>query len=108
MASEHLVVLSTCPDRRAADEIAGALVEDGHAACVNIVPGMTSVYRWQGQVHRDPELLLIVKTTREAYRRVEETVLRLHPDELPEVIALPLQGGLGDYLHWVGVQTRQE
>ncbi len=108
MASEHLVVLSTCPDRASADEIAATLVEDGHAACVNIVPGLTSVYRWKGELHRDPELLLLIKTTREAYRGVEETVVRLHPDELPVVIALPLQSGLGDYLHWVTLQTRRD
>lgn len=108
MADGHLVVLSTCPDRDSAEEIATALVEDGHAACVNVVPGLTSVYRWQGSTHHDSEFLLVIKTTRESYRRTEETILRLHPDELPEVIALPVEKGLSDYLHWVTLQTRGE
>ncbi|HKJ95642.1 MAG TPA: divalent-cation tolerance protein CutA [Gammaproteobacteria bacterium] len=108
MPAAHLVVLSTCPDRDVAEEIADTLVDDGHAACVNIVPGLTSVYRWAGEVHRDEELLLIAKTTATAYRKVEETILRLHPDELPEVIAVPLEAGLNDYLHWVTLQTTRD
>lgn len=105
MASEHLIVFATCPDRATADEIADSLVHDGHAACVNIIPGLTSIYRWQGEVHRDEEWLLIAKTTGGAYRRLEETVLRLHPDDVPEIVAAPLEHGLSDYLNWVSVQT---
>lgn len=108
MSEEHLVVLSTCPNRDVAEEIAEALVEDGHAACVNIVPGLTSVYRWEGKVQHDRELLLVIKTTRAAMRRLEETILRLHPDELPEIVAVPITAGLNDYLHWVTLETNLE
>ena len=107
MRSGHVVVLSTCPDRGTAERIADALVEERHAACVNIVPGLTSVYRWQGKVHHDAELLLVIKTTETAYSGAEATIRRLHPDELPEVIAVPLLGGLAGYLDWVTRETQQ-
>ncbi|NLO81148.1 MAG: divalent-cation tolerance protein CutA [Xanthomonadaceae bacterium] len=103
--ASHLVLLCTCPTMEAAQEIASTLVEDGAAACVNIVTGLTSVYRWQGETRNDSELLLVVKTTAAAYRRAEETIQRLHPYELPEIIAVPVVKGLSDYLHWVTLQT---
>ncbi|MCP1673181.1 periplasmic divalent cation tolerance protein [Natronocella acetinitrilica] len=105
MADEHLLGLSTCPDRALAEEIAGELVERGHAACVNIVPGLTSVYRWRGETHRDEEVLLLMKTTRQAWPALQATVLELHSEELPEIIAVPVTGGLSDYLAWVTYQT---
>ncbi len=108
MDSEHLVGLSTCPTLDLAREIADAVVEDGHAACVNIVPGLTSVYRWKGETHHDQEVLLVMKTTRAAWKRLEETVLRLHSEELPEIIAVPVSSGLSDYLAWVTYQTTDE
>lgn len=108
MATNCLLVISTCPDESSAQTIATALVEGGHAACVNIVPGLTSVYRWQGQVERDSELLLLAKTTAEAYPRVQEILRQLNPNELPEIIALPVERGLTDYLDWVSHQTAQE
>lgn len=101
----HLILLCTCPNMEAAREIASTLVEDGAAACVNIIPGLTSVYRWQGETQTDTELQLIVKTTSGAYRRAEETIQRLHPYELPEIIAVPVVKGLSDYLHWMTLQT---
>lgn len=108
MPSNHFIVFITSPDRATADEIADTLVGDGHAACVNIIPGLTSIYRWQGEVHRDEEWLLIAKTAQSAYRRLEETVLRLHPDDVPEIVAAPLEQGLSDYLHWVTLQTQRD
>lgn len=108
MSAEHLVGLSTCPDADTANEIADTLVDEGLAACVNIIPGLTSVYRWQGKTCRDQEWLLVMKTTRARWKKLEETVLRLHPDQVPEVIALPIETGLNDYLAWVGYQTTEE
>ena len=105
MDHAHLIVLCTCPDRETAQEIASTLVEYGHAACVNILPGIASVYTWQGQVQQDEELQLLIKTTGQAYRKVEETVLRLHPYELPEIIAVPVVKGQGDYLQWISITT---
>ncbi len=108
MADEHLIALSTCPNRALAEEIAEAVVERGHAACVNIIPAMTSVYRWKGEIHRDEEVLLIMKTTTAAWRRLEAAVLELHTEELPEIIAVPVSRGLSDYLAWVTYQTDLE
>jgi periplasmic divalent cation tolerance protein len=105
MDATHLVLLCACPTAEVAREIATTLVDDAAAACVNIVPGLTSVYRWQGETQADTELLLVVKTTATAYRRAEETIQRLHPYELPEIIAVPVVKGLGDYLHWMTLRT---
>ena len=71
------------------------------AACVNIVPGITSVYRWQGAVHRDAELLLVVKTRAELLEALTARVRQLHPYDKPEVLALPAAGGSSSYLRWV-------
>lgn len=105
MNEHHLVGLSTCPDSATASEIAETLVEDRLAACVNIVPGLTSIYRWKGETCRNQEWLLVMKTTRKRWKKLEETVLRLHPDDVPEIIAVPVTTGLNDYLAWVTYQT---
>ena len=105
MNATHLVLLCTCPSMDVARRLAGALVEDGAAACVNVLPGLTSFYRWQGETHADPELQLIIKTTAEAYPRAEQLIRQLHPYELPEIIAVPVVRGLSEYLHWMHQQT---
>ncbi len=102
---QPIVTLTTCPNRQTADAIAEALVERRHAACVNIIPGLQSVYRWDGAIQRDEEWLLLAKTTQQAYAGLEACVLDLHPDDLPEIIALEITGGLAGYLKWVGEQT---
>jgi periplasmic divalent cation tolerance protein len=100
MAKDVLVVLVTChPDK--AQAIAGALVEERVAACVNVVPSLSSVYRWKGAVHVDSEALLIVKSTRDRFEALKQAVLRHHPYELPEVIAVPVDRGHTPYLEWV-------
>jgi len=101
MSAEVLIALCTCPDTAAGERIAGALVGEGLAACVNLVPGVTSVYRWQGEVQRDAEVLLVIKTVRGRLDELTARVRELHPYELPEVIALAVTGGLPDYLQWV-------
>ncbi|WP_456409603.1 divalent-cation tolerance protein CutA [Oceanithermus sp.] len=95
------VALITVPDEEAARRIARALVEEGLAACVNLIPGLTSIYTWQGKMHEDAEWLLLAKTTAEAYPRLEARVSELHPYEVPEVLALPVERGLDRYLAWV-------
>lgn len=95
------VVLITVPSEEVARSIARALVEERLAACVNILPGLTSVYRWQGEVVEDQEVLLIVKTTTFAFPRLKERVLALHPYTVPEIIALPIAEGHGAYLSWL-------
>jgi periplasmic divalent cation tolerance protein len=99
--SEPLVVLSTVASPEDAQRIARELVERGLAACVNIVPGVTSVYRWQGRIETDAEHLLVIKTTAEGFEALRAGILSLHPYEVPEVLALPVRGGHGAYLAWL-------
>lgn len=108
MDSRHLVLLSTCPSMDVARTIAAALVDAGAAACVNIVPGVTSIYSWQGKTHEDAELLLVIKTTADNYGRAEGIITDLHPYELPEVVAVPIVGGLNGYLEWISTQTHSD
>jgi periplasmic divalent cation tolerance protein len=99
--SEPLVVLMTAGSREEADKIANALVAEMLAACVNVLPGVTSVYRWEGAVQRDQEWLLVVKSTRQVLDDLVRRVQALHSYDLPEVIALPVVGGSEAYLRWV-------
>lgn len=109
--SEHdsrtYVVLCTCPDRDTASGLARVLVADRLAACCNVVDGLTSVFRWEGRVEEDPEVLLIAKTTSGRYPALERSLRENHPYELPEIIAVPVEAGLGGYLDWVAAETSQ-
>jgi periplasmic divalent cation tolerance protein len=97
-----VIVLSTLPNADKAAEVGRVLVEERLCACVNIVPAVRSIYRWQGAVQDDSEALAIIKTTRDRYEQVAQRIVQLHPYELPEVIALPLAAGHAPYLAWVG------
>ena len=101
MSTDVCLALSTCPDRETALEIADALVAQGLAACVNLLPGITSVYRWQGRIERTEEVLLVAKTAAANYPRLQARLRALHPYELPEVLAIPVEQGLAPYLDWV-------
>ena len=98
---EHIIVLCTCPDDQTATTIADTLVADGYAACVNIVPGIMSVYQWQKKIKHDAELLLIIKTRQDCYQKLETMIQALHPYELPEVLAVSIERGLNEYLEWI-------
>jgi periplasmic divalent cation tolerance protein len=98
MNATQLVLLCNCADMGNAQEIAASLVDNSAAACVNIVPGLTSVYRWQGEVRTETEVLLLVKTTAATYDQAEQIIRRLHAYELPEIIAVPITKGSDDYL----------
>jgi periplasmic divalent cation tolerance protein len=99
--TEALIVLVTVPNAETADKLAEALVGERLAACVNIVDGVRSIYRWQGAVERDDELLCIVKSTRGAFERLRARIVELHPYDVPEVIALPIEHGHAPYLAWL-------
>lgn len=101
MPGKIAVILCTCPDRASADVIAQALVRTRLAACVNELPGVTSTYRWDGKVCREEEIMLIIKTDMDYCIQVEQCIADLHPNELPEVIAMPVTGGSQAYLDWV-------
>lgn len=98
----YLVVCCSCPDEASAGRLAEALVDERLAACVTRLPGATSVYRWEGSVQRDPEVLLIIKTTAGRLANLTARIEALHPYEVPEVIAVPVAGGSERYLSWVG------
>jgi periplasmic divalent cation tolerance protein len=100
-----LLALCTCPDLEVADRIALALVEERLAACVNRIGAVTSTYRWKGTVHRDDEVLLLIKTTHERFDALRERIVFLHPYELPEVIAVDIALGLPPYLEWIASET---
>jgi periplasmic divalent cation tolerance protein len=100
-----LVVLCTCPASDAAESLAATLVERRLAACVNLLPGVRSVYRWQGTVAREDETLLLIKTTREQFDALRDCIVSIHPHAVPEVIGLDVVAGFQPYLDWVREQT---
>ncbi len=104
--TDALVVLVTTPTPEKAAELARALVEARLAACGNVVPGLRSIYRWEGKVQDDAEALLLLKTTRDRLEALRERVLALHPYRVPEVIALPIEAGSAPYLAWIAAETR--
>ena len=95
------IIMVTTPDAEVGERIGRTLVEERLAACVNVVPGVTSLYRWEGKVQRAGEVLLLVKTTVDAFERVRERVQELHPYEVPEIIDLSVRTGEARYLEWV-------
>lgn len=101
MEKEFLVVFCTVPDQKTAETIAATLVEEKLAACCNIVPGITSLYFWKENVEKDAELLIIIKTTAQVFERLSRRIEKLHPYQLPEIIALPIKMGNQSYLTWV-------
>ena len=106
MSDPVLVCYCTCPDAASGQALADALVDEGLAACVNRVPGISSTYRWQGKVVTDSEELLLIKTTETCFAALKERVLALHPYELPELIAVPVAQGHAAYLDWVRASVR--
>jgi periplasmic divalent cation tolerance protein len=98
----------TCGSKAEALAIGRALVEKRLAACANILDGLTSVYRWEGEVHTDPEVLLLLKTRRDLARSLVDAVVELHSYDCPCVTVLPITGGHPDYLEWVIEQTGPE
>jgi len=102
---DALACLSTCPDAATAERIARALVEDRLAACVNLLPGVRSVYRWDGDVVVDEEVLLVIKTTSAQLQALRERLPALHPYETPELVVLAVTDGLPAYLQWIADST---
>lgn len=103
--TQVLAVFVTCPNRRVAETIARTLVEERLAACVNIIPALTSVYRWQGKVCRDPEVLALLKTRRSCFPKLARRIRALHPYSVPAIVALPVVLGSPAYLAWVAEST---
>ena len=102
----HVLILTTLPAGADAAAFAAALVEERLAACVNVLPEMESIYRWEGAVQRDRERQLIVKTSRDRVDALRQRVRELHPYDVPEFIVLPIVDGSDAYLRWIGDSTR--
>jgi len=105
---KYLLISITTNSSEEAERIAEALVQERLAACVNIVPAITSIYRWQGEVHRDSEVLLIAKSRPELFDPLAARVKELHSYEVPEIIALPIVAGSRAYLSWIDESVRGE
>ncbi len=106
MEKDHyIMVFSTCDSAELATKLAETLVEKKLAACVNIIPGMESVYHWQGKVQRDREILLLIKTRQSCFCNLQQTMKALHNYELPEIIAVPIESGEKHYLDWLRSST---
>ncbi len=101
-----LLVITTTESSQDAERLASLLVERELAACVQILPPMTSVYRWQGKIEKATEALLFIKTTREAYPALETAIHENHSYETPEIIALPVEAGSSSYLNWLNASIK--
>ena len=106
--AETLLVLTNLPDADSAKRVARQLVEQRLAACVNILPACTSVYRWNDAVESATEVPVLIKTTLARYPDLQAALTEVHPYELPEIIAVPLHEGLPAYLAWVGAETTEQ
>lgn len=99
--TDKIVVLTTCESAEQAERVARHLIEQRLAACVNILPGARSVYRWKDKIEDAAEVVLIVKSRRDVFARLREAIGQLHSYEIPEVIALPVVDGSDAYLNWL-------
>jgi periplasmic divalent cation tolerance protein len=105
MQYNQVVVFITVPTQEVGSQIARALVGSKLAACVNILPGISSVYSWQGAIQQDDELLLVAKTRTTLFDQLAAAVKKIHPYDVPEVIALPILTGSKEYLAWINQET---
>jgi periplasmic divalent cation tolerance protein len=100
--TDAFIVFCACPNHSEASQLAQAVVSGGAAACVNIVPAVESVYRWQGKIETSQEVLLLIKTTRDRFPLLRDLIVKLHSYDTPEVIAVSVEDGSQKYLAWLG------
>ncbi|MEW5423869.1 divalent-cation tolerance protein CutA [Amorphus sp. 3PC139-8] len=103
--SETTLIYTTCPDLESAKAIGGHLVRNNLAACTNILPGMVSVFRWEGEIADEAEVAMIVKTRRALIDKVTAAIVEHHPYDTPAVVALPVVGGSVPFLAWIAAET---
>jgi uncharacterized protein involved in tolerance to divalent cations len=101
MEMNEIIVMCTTGNQELAENIAAALVEACEAACVNIVPGIRSIYRWEGKVCKETEHLLLIKTTIENFEKIRSRIRQMHSYQVPEIIAVSIVAGDSDYLNWL-------
>jgi periplasmic divalent cation tolerance protein len=105
---QAILVLTNVADAATAQAMARALVERRLVACVNVLPGVRSVYRWQGAIEEAAEITLLMKTVRQRYAELEAAIKTLHPYEVPEIIVMPIEQGLPSYLDWIVQETKKD
>ena len=105
MPEEYIIVYCTVPDRVVADRIIERVIAEKLTPCVNIIPGLFSVYRWKGEIRRESELLLMMKTRRNLFGTLSAAIKETHSYEVPEIIAVPLSAGYTPYLSWIDENT---
>ena len=101
MVTDKIVVLTTCNSQEQGAQLARHLIEHRLAACVNIITGARSFYRWKGEIEQAAEVVVIIKSRRDVFEKLRDAITHLHSDEIPEVIALPVVDGSEAYLHWL-------
>jgi periplasmic divalent cation tolerance protein len=106
--TDNIVILSTCASEDEAERIARALIAERLAACVNVLPGVRSFYRWQGQVEDGAECLLVIKSSRPLFGALRAAIRKSHSYEVPEIVALPIIDGAPDYLAWLHESLQPE
>ena len=105
---QALLVLTNAPDLECAQLIARTLVEARLAACVNLLPAVRSIYRWQGQIEEATEIALLIKTTSQQVDSLQRAIVKLHPYDVPEIIATPIVAGYAPYLQWIATETAKD
>lgn len=103
---EPILIITHFPDKKGAVALAETLIDEHLAACVNVLGACTSIYRWQGKIESADEIPVLIKTQRQHYERVEQLIKMMHPYELPEVMMVPMMGGLPAYLQWIATETQ--
>jgi periplasmic divalent cation tolerance protein len=101
MSSTYLMVFCTCPTFAIAEELAKKVIEDKLAACANIIPGVTSIYTWEGKTEISSEVQLLFKTTTQTFNKLEVLLNKMHPYDCPEIIGVPIEHGNTGYLQWL-------
>ena len=107
MPTSALLIFCSCPNHECAEEIASILLEKRLAACISISSPVTSLYEWQGELQKESEVMLYIKTTQQCYQALETCLESEHPYELPEIIAVPVERGLPGYLNWLNECTKE-
>ena len=105
---QALLVLANVPDLECAQLVARTLIESRLAACVNLLPAVQSIYRWQGKIEEATEITLLIKTTSQHYDSLQQVIVKLHPYDVPEIIAIPIVAGYAPYLKWIATETAKE
>lgn len=100
-ANFFLLLFCTCPNQEVAENLATQVISNSLAGCVNILPHLQSIYRWQGEIVKEQEQLLIIKTHKDCYPQLEQLIKEIHPYQIPEIVAIPLEYGSLEYLTWL-------